>query len=382
MDSSNQFEPEEIHNQEGNNMESEAAQETAQETVQDTAQDATQNVVQKNATRPRGQVPPPSPKKRNKPPKKSMHPLLVALCVVCGCIMFVTLWSNIFKGILSIGSMSSSAAYIPAGNTIDVIYVEGTIAEGQMSYNHIWTLNRIDTLIKNDSNKAIMLYVNSPGGGIYESDELYLKLKEYKEVTGRPVYAYMAQTAASGGLYVCMAADKIYANRMTMTGSIGVIMSLTDTTGLQKLIGIKTENIVSGKNKAMGNPLTDDQRAILQSMINESYEIFVDVIEEGRGMKEETVKKLADGRVYSALQAKEIGLIDEVTTFDTAVSQLKEAYNLDDCELYYDEQPVSFWKQLMHGVSNIGNLSAKNDFSTIKSYIDEKKEMKVMYMME
>lgn len=325
----------------------------------------------------------PTPKQsrsRNKPPKKPMNGWLVAFCVLCGCIAFVSLWGNVFKNIITSGT-TSTTAYIPSGDTIDVITVEGTIAEGQVSYNHVWTLNRIDDLMKRDSNKGIMLYVNSPGGGIYESDELYLKLKEYKEKTGRPVYAYMAQTAASGGLYVCMAADKIYANRMTLTGSIGVIMSLTDTTGLQDLIGIKSENIVSGKNKAMGNPLTDEQRDILQSIIDESYEIFVDVVAEGRGLDEQTVKKLADGRVYSPVQAKKAGLIDEIADFDTAVSQMKAENNLSGCTLYYDEQPVSFWQQVMYGISNIGTSKADSDFSTIRSYIDETKEMKLMYMM-
>lgn len=323
---------------------------------------------------------PPVRRGRNKPPKKPMNGWLVAFCVLCGCIAFVVLWSNVFKGILGSG-VSSAASYVPAGNTIDVIYVEGTIAEGQTAYNHVWTLNRIDALMDNESNKGVMLYVNSPGGGIYESDELYLKLKEYKEKTGRPVYAYMAQTAASGGLYVCMAADKIYANRMTMTGSIGVIMSLTDTTGLQKLIGIKSENIVSGKNKAMGNPLTDEQREILQGLIDESYEIFVDVVAEGRGLDTETVKKLADGRVYSPNQAKELGLIDEIADFDTAVSQMKDENGLEDCELYYDQQPMSFWEELMYGISNIGNIGANSDFSTIRSYIEDHEGMKLMYMM-
>lgn len=326
-----------------------------------------------------------TPKSRNKSqgkgPKKPMNGWLVAFCVVCGLVAFVWIWSSIFESVMTDGK-AGSANVMPTGDTIDVIKVEGVISEGQTNYNHVWTLNRIDSLIKRDTNKGILLYVNSPGGGIYESDELYLKLKEYKETTGRPVYAYMAQTAASGGLYVCMAADKIYANRMTLTGSIGVIMSLTDTTGLQDLIGIKSENIVSGKNKAMGNPLTDEQRDILQSIIDESYEIFVDIVAEGRGLDKATVKKLADGRVYSPEQAKAAGLIDEIADFDTVVEAMKKEHKITNSTLYYDEPPTSFWQELMSATTNVGIGKANSDFSVIRSYIDDQKEMKVMYMMQ
>ena len=132
------------------------------------------------------------------------------------------------------------------------------------------TYLELERLIDDENNKGILLYINSPGGGTYESDEMYLELKKYKEKTGRPIYAYYAQTAASGALYISMAADEIYANRMTMTGSIGVIMQNYDASGLMEKLGIKSDNIVSGRNKGMGgyDGLTDEQKQILQSMVN------------------------------------------------------------------------------------------------------------------
>lgn len=317
--------------------------------------------------------------KRNmrKKPKAKMNPWLVALSIICGCIVFVVVWSNILSMTFSGASMNLVSESL--GNSIDVIYVEGTIGSGQVGYNHEWTLGQIDYLMESDDNKAILLYVNSPGGGVYESDELYLKLKEYKEVTKRPVYAYMAQTAASGGLYVCMAADKIYANRMTMTGSIGVIMSMTDTTGLQELIGVKTDNVVSGKNKAMGNPLTDEQREIVQSMVNETYEIFVGIVSEARGLSLEKTKEIADGRIYSALQAKELGLIDEIGLVDDALSDLRLTYDLQDCEIYHNMAPVDKWQTLFGGMAKVTNGLLGGEFSAMQDYIKSNETAKLMY---
>lgn len=305
--------------------------------------------------------------------KKRMSGPVVAVSIIIGVIVFVNIWGSVISSLVSVENKP-----MREGNVIDTLYVQGTIAEGDGDYNHSWTINRINELMDDNQNKGIFLYVNSPGGGIYESDELYLKLKEYKEVTKRPVYAYMAQTAASGGLYVCMAADKIYANRMTMTGSIGVIMSMTDTTGLQELLGIKTENIVSGKNKAMGNPLTDEQREILQIMIDESYDIFVDVVAEGRSLPREKVKELADGRIYSALQAKELKLIDEVGTLEEAMEAMVSEENLQDCNWYSEQPPTVGLLDMLLGAKVEGS-ELLSQFSEVQKYIEANKAPRLMY---
>lgn len=305
--------------------------------------------------------------------KKRISGPVVAVSIIIGVIVFVNIWGTVISGLVG-----AEIKMPREGDVIDTIYVQGTIAEGEMDYNHAWTINHINKLMYDEQNKGIFLYVNSPGGGIYESDELYLKLKEYKEVTQRPVYAYMAQTAASGGLYVCMAADKIYANRMTMTGSIGVIMSMTDTTGLQELLGIKTENIVSGKNKAMGNPLTDEQRQILQTMIDESYNIFVDVVAENRNLTQEKVKELADGRIYSALQAKDLKLIDEVGTVEEAMQAMMSDNQLEYCGWYSEEPPVVGLLDMLFGAKMEGK-ELLSQFSEIQKYIEVNKAPRLMY---
>ena len=321
--------------------------------------------------------------------KGPMKPALVAICVICGTIMFLGFWyilfSQFFGNLFGVMNSVNTQAYNEVaiqGDKIDVFYVEGTIASDSATYAHSWTLNQIDELMENENNKGILLYINSPGGGIYESDELYLKLQEYKKETGRPVYAYMAQTAASGGLYIAMAADKIYANRMTMTGSIGVIMSSVDTTGLQKLIGIKEENITSGPNKAMGNPLTEEQRAILQSLVDESYDIFVDIIAENRKLDKAKVLEIADGRVYSAYQAKELGLIDEVGSCEEALQNLVDTYKLKECTIYHQSQPKTMLEELLSSVeTRVDGAEAMKNFAAINEYIEAKKTPKLMYYM-
>jgi protease IV len=210
---------------------------------------------------------------------------------------------------------------------IAALYIEGTIEDANKTYNQEWLLTNINSLKYDENNKAILLYINSPGGGVYQSDEVYLALCDYKK-TGKLVYAYMGPLAASGGYYIACAADRIYANRNTLTGSIGVIAgSSIDATELLKKIGIKSETITAGKNKNMFNynsPLTDEQRAIMQAVADEAYEQFTGIVAESRHMKSADVKKLADGRIYTAAQAQKNGLIDCIGSWDDAVSTISE----------------------------------------------------------
>ncbi len=312
--------------------------------------------------------------------KKSNKALTIGIIILS--IMFVVVvWGLVLSGLISnVGSIESGR--ITDNGTIDVIYVEGGIGEAgsifsEPAYNHKWTLNQIDELMYSQTNKAILLYVNSPGGGVYESDELYLKLEEYKNFTDRPVYAYMAQVAASGGYYICMAADKVYANRMTMTGSIGVIMSTLDTTELEQKIGMKTENIVSGKNKAMGNPLTEEQRQILQEMVDEAYSTFIEIISESRQIDLEKTRQLADGRVYTANQAKELNLIDEIGNFDKVVKDLKFDYGFEGVQVYDVIRERSFFDELFSVMGK--NTTLFNEFNVIREYIERNKGSKLMY---
>ena len=262
------------------------------------------------------------------------------------------------------GSTGFFNNFIVRKNYIASLYIEGVIESANKTYNHEWLIDTIRSLEDDEKNKAILLTVDSPGGGVYESDEVYLALCDYTEHTGRPVYAYMATLAASGGYYISCAAETIYANRNTLTGSIGVIASQSvDMTELLKKLGVKVETITAGKNKNMLNinsPLTDEQRAVMQSIADEAYEQFTAIVAKSRDMKIGEVKKLADGRIYTASQAKKNGLVDEIGTWEDALASLRQ--ELDDDEsvvtTYRYEKKDSLWEMLSEAVSKAGKTDA------------------------
>lgn len=260
--------------------------------------------------------------------KKQIIGLVVAAALFVGVSAASVFTNTISKNLLQnsaddIINLGGSYQFNPPSEDyIAIVRVEGTIQEQSGSstleassgYQHDSTMNYIDELMDDSNNKGILLYVDSPGGTVYESEELYQKLKEYKETTKRPIWDYMAHYAASGGYMVSMASDKIYANSNTTTGSIGVIMSGYDMSGLYKKLGIRYVSITSGKNKD-SSKFTDEQIAIYQDQINEAYEEFVNIVADGRDMSVADVKKLADGRTYTAKQAKNNGLIDEISLY-------------------------------------------------------------------
>lgn len=253
-------------------------------------------------------------------------------------------FGSIMDSLYGTGDVSAMLADMPKGEDfIAVLPIEGTIqASGSTSiysgegYNHDLLMAYVNELIDNDANKGIILRLDTPGGTVYEADELYLKLMEYKEKTGRPIWAYMESMCCSGGVYIASSSDEQYANRITTTGSIGVIMSNYDMSGLYKKLGIKEVNIVSAENKDMGSagkPMTSEQKAIYQSVVDEYYEQFVGIVAKGRNMSEAEVKKLADGRIYTAKQAVENGLIDGIKTSEEFDAYVKETSGVD---LFYE----------------------------------------------
>ena len=215
------------------------------------------------------------------------------------------------------------------GDTVGVISVEGLITGGGTISPLFGATAGADSITsefreaaKDEVVKAIVLRIDSPGGSAAASQEIYEAIEEYKAQTKKPVVASMSDVAASGGYYVAAPCDKIVALPATLTGSIGVIFETMEYHELLKKIGVKGNAITSGPHKDMGSPLramTAEERQLLQAMIGDVYDQFVTAVADGRKMDKAKVKKLADGRVYTGRQAKEVGLVDELGSFHGAI---------------------------------------------------------------
>lgn len=251
-------------------------------------------------------------------------------------------------------------------NKILVLSVNGVIQDtGDVTsffqsagYQHQSFLKMIEKAEEDKTVKGIILKVNSPGGGVVESAEIHKKLTDLKEATDKPIYVSMGAMAASGGYYISAPADKIFATPDTMTGSLGVIMQGVNFSELAEKYGVKFETIKSGPYKDIMSSyreMTDEERQIMQTMVDNAYQGFVDVIADGRNMSESEVRKIADGRIYDGRQAKENHLIDELGYFEDTVEAMKKDYDLGDINVV--EYTANF------GFGSLFSMSAKKIFS-------------------
>ena len=233
---------------------------------------------------------------------------------------------------------------------IAVVPVEGTIASADDSLGGtqptVTPEGLSDALRQaggDPSVAAVVLEINSPGGGVTASDEMHQSILDFEKNTGKPVVVSMGDVTASGGYYISTAADRIVANKTTLTGSLGVIFEFTNFAEAADKYGIKQVVIKSGKYKDIGSAfreMTPEERGIYQSIVDESYSQFVDVISEGRGIPKERVRQIADGRVYSGVQAKELGLIDSFGDLDKASAIAGKLAHTDDTTVVrYVQEP-------------------------------------------
>ncbi len=287
---------------------------------------------------------------------------------------------SVMETVIENGDFNKRIAYLTVDGTIQDV---GSSTLWQpVGYDHKFFLQQLDNILNDDSVQGIVLNVNSPGGGVKESAEIYKKLLKIKEERQIPIYVSMDSMAASGGYYISAPADKIFAQRDTITGSIGVIMQSINYQALAEKVGIKYETFKSGAHKDMLSPMrevTPEERAMMQDMINETYEEFVNIVEKGRNMPEADVKKVADGRILSGTKALEAGLIDEIGDKEATIAALREDFGLQDAELYEYSYDVGGWQSYV-GMKIGSMFGPSTEEKMLMKIMTEYKAPKMMYL--
>ena len=212
-----------------------------------------------------------------------------------------------------------------------VVPIQGVITSGSTyGYDHTLVMESLESALTDPTVKGVVIKVNSPGGGVYESAMVKDKIIEIQQ-KDIPVYAVFEGMSASGGYYVSAMADKIFASEETLTGSIGVIMSGYDMSELLSNLGVKPNVIKSAEHKdimSSTRPMTEEEKGYMQEMINLSYNRFVDLVAEGRNMPREEVLSFADGRIFDGTQAKKLKLIDDIAYYDEVINIIQEDYGI------------------------------------------------------
>jgi protease-4 len=272
---------------------------------------------------------------------------------------------------------------------IAVLDVDGVIQDTNSAesffqsagYNHQGFMKKLEYIKEDDTVQGIILKVNSPGGGVVESAEIHDKLVEIQKETKKPVYVSMGSMAASGGYYISAAANKIFASAETLTGSLGVIMQGVNYEGLADKYGVDFVTIKSGQYKDIMSPtrqMTEEERQILQRMIDNSYEGFVKVISEGRKMTTDQVKQIADGRIYDGRQAKELNLIDGFGYLDDVIQQMKNDEKLKDAKVVRYTEALGFGSLLNLKVQKL--IGTENDMTGIMEILSRPNSPRLMYL--
>jgi len=265
----------------------------------------------------------------------------------------------VFVLIVILSLMITFTHKVQLGEKVALVRVTGVILD---STDIIDELREYE---KNSSIKAVVLRIDSPGGAVAPSQEIYEEILKIKE--NKKIIVSMGTVAASGGYYIAAPADKIVANAGTLTGSIGVIMEIPNISGLMQKIGVETQVIKSGEHKdiaSMFKSLKPEEKQILQNVLDDVHNQFIMAVSEGRKMKFEEIKKLADGRIFTGRMAKELGLVDELGNLQDAIMlagkltgikgepqiiEKKEKFSFFD--ILKGEFPGKLMENVFHGIS-------------------------------
>lgn len=266
--------------------------------------------------------------------KKSVLALLLAAVVSGGCTFLKVSLTPEPRPLVEqriAGSGEAKVLVIDISGVISSARSGSRLGEGERPGLLARVREELDRARADRRVKALVLRINSPGGGVTASDTLHQELLRFKGETGVAVAAHIMDVGASGGYYAALAADAVYAQPTSITGSIGVMMVRVDARGLLEKIGVQAEQLVSGERKGMGSPLralTAEERKFFQGIIDSLHARFLETVAKGRRLPADKVRALGDGRVFTSREALEAGLIDGIGYLDDAVVAVKRRANL------------------------------------------------------
>ncbi len=277
-----------------------------------------------------------------------------------GMVLIVLLAGGALMAVLLLATASLNEPAITE-NCVAVVPIEGGI------YAPRQVVDQLERYIEHKRVKAIVIRLDTPGGGVAATQEIYATVLKAK-AQGKPVIASMGTVAASGGYYVASACDTIMANPATITGSIGVIAMFPVLAGLYEKIGIDYEVVKTGQFKDTGSTfreLTPEERDYMNGLINDMFEQFIGVVSEQRGMTIEQVRTLADGRVFTGRQALGNGLVDTLGTYQDAIDLAGEIAGLGKNPPVYEESRFGFWNTMIDGVQQVIRHGAEMSVPTL-----------------
>lgn len=275
-------------------------------------------------------------------------------------VVFVVIIPVLLGAVLVATQKEMAVVSHDGGNLVAVVELKGVIESGKD------VVEELHRQAADDKVKGIVLRIDSPGGAVAPSQDIYRTVERLKKK--KPIVASMGSLAASGGLYSALSASKIFCEPGTLTGSIGVIMQIPNFTQIAEKVGFKMVTVKSGKFKDVGNPfreMSEEDRAFLEQTIERVQDDFVRAVVEGRQLSEEHVRTFADGRVIVGSQAKELKLVDE---FGDVYDAARAVFDLRNEPLAEDEEPTLFYpldkfghfKRFLESVSSLGGLFSRS----------------------
>jgi protease IV len=272
-------------------------------------------------------------------PRPKRRPVRTALTIVA-------LIGIGFIALSVLGNFLSEGGWI-GGDKVAVIRIEGIILDSRE------TIEELRHYRDNPSVKAIVLRIDSPGGAVVPSQEIFAEVRKTRAEGKIKLVTSMGNVAASGGYYIAAATDRIVANPGTLTGSIGVIMELANVKGLLEKVGVQSVVIKSGRHKDMASPfraMTPEDRALLQAVLDDVHAQFIDAVATGRSLQPEQVKTLADGRIFTGKQAQTVNLVDELGDLHDAIQLAARLVGISGEPRVIETRKRFSWRDLLQGL--------------------------------